>query len=25
LALLKNCENIVALLHYKNQAGVAID
>jgi hypothetical protein len=25
LALLKNCENIVALLHYNNQAAAAVD
>jgi hypothetical protein len=25
LALLKNCENVVALLHYNNQAATAVD
>jgi hypothetical protein len=25
LALLKNCENVVALLHYNNQAAAAVD
>jgi hypothetical protein len=25
LALLKNCENLVALLHYNNQAAAAVD
>jgi hypothetical protein len=25
LALLKNCENLVALLHYINQAAAAVD
>jgi hypothetical protein len=25
LALLKNCENVVALLHYSNQAAAAVD
>jgi hypothetical protein len=25
LALLKNCENVLALLHYNNQAAAAVD
>jgi hypothetical protein len=25
LALLKNCKNVVALLHYNNQAAAAVD
>jgi hypothetical protein len=25
LALLKDCENVVALLHYNNQAAAAVD
>jgi hypothetical protein len=25
LALMKHCENLVALLHYKNQAAAAVD
>jgi hypothetical protein len=25
LALLKNCENVVTLLHYNNQAAAAVD
>jgi hypothetical protein len=25
LALLKNCENVAALLHYNNQAAAAVD